>query len=95
MEEHMQIIEKICADLKVKRLELVGSASRDDFQPERSDIDVLVEFEGIDHLFDRYFELKERLENQLGRQVRNVSSEMRHFHQEFSVAPNRFFEWGD
>ena len=69
MEEHMQIIEKICADLKVKRLELVGSASRDDFQPERSDIDVLVEFEGIDHLFDRYFELKERLENQLGRQV--------------------------
>ena len=44
MEEHMQIIEKICADLKVKRLELVGSASRDDFQPERSDIDVLVEF---------------------------------------------------
>ena len=69
MEEHKQIIEKICEDLKVKRLELVGSASRDDFQPERSDIDVLVEFEGIDHLFDRYFELKERLENQLGRQV--------------------------
>jgi uncharacterized protein YlaI len=26
---------------------------------------------------------------------RNVSSEMRHFHQEFSVAPNRFFERGD
>jgi hypothetical protein len=26
---------------------------------------------------------------------RNVSSEMRHFHQEFNVAPNRFFEWGD
>jgi hypothetical protein len=26
---------------------------------------------------------------------RNVSSEMRHFHQEFSVAPDRFFEWGD
>ena len=69
MEEHKQIIEKICEDLKVKRLELVGSASRDDFQPERSDIDVLVEFEGIDHLFDRYFEFKERLENQLGRQV--------------------------
>jgi hypothetical protein len=28
-------------------------------------------------------------------QARNVSSEMRHFHQEFSVAPNRFFERGD
>ena len=68
-EQHMQVIKKICEDLRVKRLEIVGSAARDDFQPERSDIDVLVEFEGVDRLFDRYFELKERLEQELGRQV--------------------------
>jgi len=67
--DHKQVIEKICRDLRVKRLDLVGSASRDDFQPERSDIDVLVEFDGLDRLFDRYFELKIRLEQQLGRQV--------------------------
>jgi uncharacterized protein len=68
-EQHMDAIKKICADLRVKRLDMAGSAARDDFQPERSDIDVLVEFEGIDGLFDRYFELKERLEQELGRQV--------------------------
>ena len=69
IEEHKQVIAKICTDLRVKRLDVVGSAARDDFQPERSDIDVLVEFEGVDRLFDRYFELKIRLEHQLGRQV--------------------------
>ena len=69
VEGYKQVIEKICRDLRVKRLDLVGSASRDDFQSERSDIDVLVEFDGLDKLFDRYFELKMRLEEQLGRQV--------------------------
>lgn len=67
--DYKHVIEKICSDLRVKRLDLVGSASRDDFQPERSDIDILVEFDGIDKLFDRYFELKERLERHLGRHV--------------------------
>lgn len=69
IENYKQVIEKICGDLRVKRLDLVGSASRGDFQTERSDIDVLVEFDGIDRLFDRYFDLKIRLEEQLGRQV--------------------------
>jgi len=69
VEDYKQVIEKICRDLRVKHLDLVGSASREDFQSERSDIDVLVEFDGIDGLFDRYFELKIRLEEQLGRQV--------------------------
>jgi predicted nucleotidyltransferase len=69
IEDYKQVIEKICRDLRVKHLDLVGSASRGDFQPERSDVDVLVEFDGVDRLFDRYFELKIRLEEQLGRQV--------------------------
>lgn len=69
IEDHKQIIERICKDLRAKSLDLVGSVSREDFEPERSDIDVLVEFDGRDRLFDRYFELKTRLEEQLGRQV--------------------------
>ncbi|MDO8140388.1 MAG: nucleotidyltransferase domain-containing protein, partial [Candidatus Brocadiales bacterium] len=69
IEDHKQVIEKICSNLRVKRLDLVGSASRNDFQPGRSDIDVLVEFDGYDRLFDRYFELKTQLEEQLGTQV--------------------------
>jgi hypothetical protein len=69
IEDHKQVIEKICRDLRVKRLDLVGSVSRGEFQPERSDVDVVVEFDGLDRLFDRYFELKKRLESQLGREV--------------------------
>jgi predicted nucleotidyltransferase len=69
IEDYKQAIEKICKDLRVKHLDLVGSASRSDFQPDKSDIDLLVEFDGIDKLFDRYFELKIKLEEQLGRQV--------------------------
>ena len=69
IEDHKQVIEKICRELRVKRLDLVGSASRGEFQPERSDVDVVVEFDGLDRLFDRYFELKKRLESQLGREV--------------------------
>lgn len=68
-EEHKHVIAKICTDLRVKRLDIVGSAARNDFRPETSDIDVLVEFEGVDSLFDRYFELKIHLELLLGRQV--------------------------
>ncbi len=68
-EEHKNVIATICRDLRVRRLEIVGSAARNDFRPDKSDIDVLVEFEGVDKLFDRYFELKIRLEKQLRRQV--------------------------
>jgi hypothetical protein len=69
IEDYKQAIEKICKDLRVKHLDLVGSASRSDFQSDKSDIDLLVEFDGIDKLFDRYFELKIKLEEQLGRQM--------------------------
>jgi hypothetical protein len=54
VEEHKQAIDRICSDLRAKRLDLVGSVLRDDFQPDISDIDVLVEFDGMDRLFDRY-----------------------------------------
>lgn len=69
IEDYKQVIEKICRDLRVKRIDLVGSASRGEFKAEKSDIDILVEFDGLDKLFDRYFELKKRLESELGKQV--------------------------
>ena len=61
-------IEKICQDLSLRQLCLIGSAAREDFS-EQSDIDVLVTFEGDENLFDRYFSLKERLEKVLKRKV--------------------------
>jgi predicted nucleotidyltransferase len=49
-------------------LDLIGSAARGDFG-EKSDVDVLVTFEGDEKLFDRYFELKQCLERLFNRKV--------------------------
>jgi len=62
-------ISKLCKSLRVKKLDMFGSALRDDFCP-KSDVDVLVQFDRTgSRLFYRYFELKERLEEILGRSV--------------------------
>jgi predicted nucleotidyltransferase len=63
-------VERICRRLPVKRLGLFGSALDQNFS-QNSDIDVLVVFdsgENID-LFDKYFELKEHLEEVFKREV--------------------------
>ena len=63
-------IERVCRRLPVKRLGGFGSALRQNFS-QSSDVDVLVIFdsgENID-LFDKYFELKEQLEDVFKRQV--------------------------
>ncbi len=69
IKNYIQAIEELCRELRVKRLDLVGSASREDFEPQRSDMDFLVEFDGLDRLFYRYFTLKAELEKKLGRSV--------------------------
>jgi predicted nucleotidyltransferase len=61
-------LEKICNELSLQQLALIGSAARDDFSP-KSDIDVLVTFQGDDNLFDRYFGLKTKLEALFKRKV--------------------------
>lgn len=68
LEKYEKEIEAICRELSLQRLDLIGSASRDDFTRE-SDVDVLVTFEGNTSLFTRYFELKERLEKLFDRPV--------------------------
>ena len=63
-------IERLCRTLPVKRLGLFGSALTRNFS-KGSDVDVLVIFdsgENID-LFDKYFELKEKLEKIFKRNV--------------------------
>jgi hypothetical protein len=62
-------ISSLCKNLRVKRLDIFGSATSDDLRPD-SDVDILVQFErDSGGLFDRYFELKETLEKLLGRAV--------------------------
>jgi len=68
-DEFKPAIISLCRRLQVKRLDIFGSATADGFGPE-SDVDVLVEFEcNAGDLFDRYFDLKENLEQILGRDV--------------------------
>jgi predicted nucleotidyltransferase len=68
LSELQKNIEKICKELSLRRLDLIGSAARGDFG-EKSDVDVLVTFEGDERLFDRYFELKQCLERLFNRKV--------------------------
>lgn len=71
LKQHLPELADICRRFHVRRLELFGSAARDDFDPQRSDFDFLVEFERDVPLkaLDAYFGLKEELESLLGRPV--------------------------
>lgn len=69
---HREDLRALCRRFHVRRLELFGSATRGDFDPDRSDIDFLVEFDRShpDALsLKTYLGLKELLEALLGRPV--------------------------
>ena len=61
---HHEELRDLCRRFHVRRLDVFGSAARGDFDPARSDLDFLVEFEplqrGAD--LDAFFGLKEALE---------------------------------
>lgn len=65
-----EAIAEICRRYDVRLLAVFGSAATDDFDPERSDVDLLVEFESVDaDLFDSDFGLREKLTELFGRPV--------------------------
>ncbi|MHC4520196.1 MAG: nucleotidyltransferase family protein [Planctomycetota bacterium] len=69
IERYRTEVAGLCRQLKVRRLDLFGSAAREDCTDE-SDVDVLVQFDSDGGgLFDRYFDLKEGLEAVFGRPV--------------------------
>lgn len=70
LDAHLADISEICRRYGVRQLELFGSATTDAFDPHRSDLDFLLEFDGNpSDLFNRYFDLKESLEALCGRDV--------------------------
>ncbi|MBE2244499.1 MAG: nucleotidyltransferase family protein [Burkholderiaceae bacterium] len=70
IEQHRDDVAALCRRAGARRLDVFGSAARDDFDPATSDIDFLVEFDDDPtRLFDRYFGLKESLEALFGRPV--------------------------
>jgi uncharacterized protein len=71
IDKHREQIAAICEKHQVKRLELFGSAARGDFDPLKSDLDLLVEFRSYDTpgIADQWFGLQEDLERLLGHKV--------------------------
>lgn len=69
--QHLPRIAAICQRFGVHRLEVFGSAARsDDFDPDSSDVDFLVEFSsGAAVGLQSFFGIKAALEQLLGRQV--------------------------
>jgi uncharacterized protein len=81
VQHHLEAIRALCQEYQVTRLEIFGSATRADFDPARSDIDILVEFAPGTDLgpwMTRFFELQERLEVLLGRKVDLVMAKALH-----------------
>ena len=71
VQERFAELRRLCVQHRVERLYLFGSAARDDFDPNTSDLDFLVEFEPMpprDHA-DAFFGLLEDLERLFGRRV--------------------------
>ena len=70
IDQHRNEIAALCRRYGVRRLELFGSATTNAFDPHRSDLDFLVEFDANpSDLFYRYFGLKESLEALFKRDV--------------------------
>jgi predicted nucleotidyltransferase len=63
-------IADFCRRFGVARLRVFGSALRSDFDPARSDVDLLVEFlPGVSKSLFKMVEMEEALEKMLGRDV--------------------------
>ncbi len=76
LDSHRRQVAELCRRFHVRRLEVFGSAARgDDFDPNRSDVDFLVEFAPDSPIgpLDAWFELQEGLAEALGRRVELVS----------------------
>lgn len=64
-------VERLCRGLGVRRLDLFGSAATGHFDPPRSDLDFLVEFDALEpsRYAENYFSLREGLVALFGRDV--------------------------
>ena len=64
-------VAQFCRERGIRRLSLFGSLVRDDFDPDRSDVDVLAEFEAgaLDGVGLNYFGYGDELSEIIGRRV--------------------------
>jgi uncharacterized protein len=71
IETHLAVVHQLCRQFGVQQLDVFGSAAGDAFDPQRSDIDFVVDFGAGQQpdLFNRYFGLNEALAALFGRKV--------------------------
>ena len=71
IEQHREQVAAICRHYRVRRLALFGSALGSDFDPARSDLDFVVEFEPLPEgtYADTYFGMIEAMERLFQRHV--------------------------
>jgi hypothetical protein len=71
LEEKRKSIADLCARRGVARLEAFGSALREDFDPDSSDLDLLVEFQPMEPYarVEAYFGLLDDLRGMFGREI--------------------------
>jgi predicted nucleotidyltransferase len=69
-------IAEVCRAHHVRRLAVFGSAAREDFDPERSDVDLRVEFNevSVERYAENYFSLREAFAALFGRKVDLISA---------------------
>jgi predicted nucleotidyltransferase len=67
--DHLDEIRRLCGKHGVKRLAVFGSAAKGTFDPMRSDVDLVVEFETAIDGWHSYFEFKFAIEELLGRPI--------------------------
>lgn len=69
-EATLRRVADLCRQFHVARLDIFGSAVREDFDPERSDVDLIAAFEpGTRRNLEAHFDLIDRLEAVFGRKV--------------------------
>jgi hypothetical protein len=75
--EKLEALPALCAKHRVKRLEIFGSATSDNFDPAKSDVDFLVDFQSVvpGELANAYFGLLADLEALFHREVDLVSAQ--------------------
>jgi len=71
LENNRNAIAELCARYGVVRMDVFGSALRDDFRPGESDVDLLVEFAPREPyaLAEAYFDMLDDLRELLGAEV--------------------------
>ena len=71
LESKREAIEDVCSRFGVARLEVFGSALREDFKLEESDLDLLVEFKPMESYarVEAYFGMRDALRALLKREV--------------------------